>query len=113
LPLFAPLAVRGFLLPKGNFKMKENQQLMEVLMSETMSDLGALANKCPIDMANHENIKGALIGCTLHLINAFDRDSIAFKEDIDKAKMLALLMICMEVINDGKFKTLFKTAIKH
>lgn len=77
-------------------------------MSQTLERLFHLAQGCPCDVNNPDDLKAAFSTCGLSLIDALDNNRIQFKNDEDKALFYGLLTVTVDYAMDGKLKTAFK-----
>lgn len=77
-------------------------------MSKTLERLFHLAQSCPIDVKNPNDLKAAFSTCSNELIKALDNDRIEFKNEEDKAMFYGLLAVTVDYVLQGKLKNLYK-----
>jgi hypothetical protein len=75
----------------------------ELMMSETLQRLSAMAWECPYDLADPAMRKSALAISSHALMRALDDARIQFTDEDDRAMLYGLLMAVMEVIFEGRF----------
>lgn len=63
----------------------------KIMMSQTLENLFHLAQGCPVDISDPDNLKQALATCSLDLIDGLDNERIHFDNVEDKAMLHGLL----------------------
>ncbi|MBK1653355.1 hypothetical protein [Allochromatium vinosum] len=82
---------------------EQRQAVQDLMMSPTMSRLGAMAQSMPLNCSDLSDIKAGLSTSALEIVRALDADRIHFDRPEDAAMLHGLLAVCFEVVLDGRF----------
>ncbi|MBK5965716.1 hypothetical protein CCR95_16915 [Thiocystis minor] len=75
----------------------------DLMMSETMQRLCAMADGLDMNPTDPANIKTALATTGMSVIRGLDHGRIHFDDEHDKIMLFGLLVVAMEIVMDGEF----------
>lgn len=84
--------------------------IRDLMLSPTMSLIGALAKGSPLDPTNPDDRRAGLATTSLALVRALDAERIHFDQSDDRALCHGLLAMVFEVMFDGQFGRNIQTA---
>ena len=85
----------------------------KIMMSQTLERLFHLAQGCPLDVRNSEELRTALATCSMDLIDELDNNRIHFDHAEDKAMLMGLLVVTVDYFINGNLKNSFKPATRN
>ena len=93
--------------------MKIDTNLQNLMMSDTLKNLWAMAQAGVTDVNSKDDLKTAFSTCSMELISALDNERIRFNNTDDKAIFYGLLTVLVDFVMDGNLKSLFKESVSH
>ncbi len=85
----------------------------KLMNSHTLQQIHDLAKTLPININNKNDLKAALSACSIDLITALDGGRITFGSEFDRAALLGLLVVAIDVVLDGQLKNTSEKVTLH
>jgi hypothetical protein len=85
----------------------------KLMMSPTLERLFHLSQTLPCDVNKPDDLKTALVTCSVDLIDALDNGRIKFYRDKDAAVLYGLLVVAVDFGMGGRLRESFKPVGRH